>query len=166
MAPLPDRPRSLVDVADWFLSVHDDLLDEGEEVEVIDEAIARDIIRRNYLSGDCQAFALALHDHLGLPIVALMGGLHVAVQCPDGTLMDYAGQTTLAKMGRRYGWTAPTVTPWTREDALAHLIGDEDNPEDPWSDLAIARFVRVTEDRWRLPAPVPRRQSRPGPRPG
>jgi len=152
MPALPDAPRNLIDVADWFLSVNDDLLEPDEEIEELDDATARAIIARNYRSGDCQAFAIALHDHLSLPIVALNGGFHVAVQCPDGQLMDYSGTHPLKVLAKRYGFKAPTLTSWTRAETLGHLCADEDDEATPWGHVALARFVLQAEDRWTMPA--------------
>lgn len=154
MAPTPAVPQSLIDVADYFLAVHDDLLEDDEEIDELTEDVALTIVRRNYVSGTCQAFAIALHEHLNYPIVALMGGMHVAVQCPDGQIMDFDGVAPLAKVARRYGWkgTCPIET-WTKEETLAHLIVDDDADEDPWSDPSVARWVRTHLDRWH-PQPV------------
>ena len=162
---IPSTPQSLRDVADHFLGVHDDLLEDDEEIDELTDEIAHEIVRRNYVSGTCQAFAIALHEHLGYPIVALMGGLHVAVQCPDGQIMDFEGVAPLAKVAKRYGWkgTCPIET-WTKDETLAHLIVDEDADEDPWSDPSVARWVRAHMDRWHpvtTPAPTSRsRQTR------
>lgn len=148
-------PQSLVAVADYFLGVHDDLLDPDEDFgDDFSEADALEIIRRNYTSGTCQAFAIALHDHLGLPLVNLMGGLHVAVQCPDGQLMDFMGVTDLDTMAKRYGWRKgkTTVTPRSRDDILGQLGGEDDQADEPWSDLNLDKWVLAKLDRWAVPA--------------
>lgn len=163
----PPTPQSLRDVADYFLGVHDDLLEDDEEIDEMTDEVALEIVRRNYVSGTCQAFAIALHEHLGYPIVALMGGLHVAVKCPDGQIMDFEGTAPLAKVAKRYGWKGRCpIEEWTKEETLDRLIVDDDADEDPWSDPSLARWVRAHLDRWQPVAapetsPRPRRKARP-----
>lgn len=155
-------PQSLIDIADYLLAVYDDLLDDDEEIDELTDAIALDIVRRNYLSGTCQAFAIALHEHLGYPIVALNGGLHVAVRCPDGQLMDFDGVAPLAKVAKRYGWKGIIpVEIWTKDETMAHLVADEDADEDPWSDASMARWVRAHLDRWQAVG-APKAEAIPG----
>lgn len=151
----PTGPQSLEDVVDHFLQIYGDLLDDDEEIDELDDVQSLDIIRRNYTSGTCQAFAIALHDYLGFPIVALMGGLHVAVQCPDGQLMDFMGPTSPKQMAKRYGWKmdAP-MTPWSREEAMGQLLEDVEESAEPWSELSVAIWVRQHLDQWN-PEPVP-----------
>lgn len=144
-------PQSLVEVANHFLDTRDDLLEDDEEIERnMDEATALEVIRREYVSGTCQAFAVVLHDHLNLPIVKVAGGLHMAVQQADGTLVDFIGAFTAAQLDQRYGTRNSVPHPVTREDALAAFVldADEDTEHDPWSDLNVARWVRQTLDRW------------------
>jgi hypothetical protein len=151
-APLSlDGPHLLSDVAEHFLIIHDDLIDSEEEFgEVLSDDEVLEIIRRNYVSGTCQAFAIALHDHLGLPLVNLMGGLHVAVQCSDGHLMDFMGTATLDEMSKRYGWKKKEglITPSTRDDVLDQMGQDDEDLNDSWGDLTLAHWVRQHLDRW------------------
>jgi hypothetical protein len=141
-------PTSLVEVADHFLSIHDDLLDDDEDLpDALDEETALEIIRREYVSGTCAAFAIALHDLTGYQIVGINGGLHVAVMTPDGLIMDFVGTSAPRDVFRRYGMRRPPVLPWTREEAVDHvLMGEEEG--DPWDDISVARWVRDRLARW------------------
>lgn len=54
----------------------------------------RDMCVQTFLDGECYAFATALHEGLGWPMIGLMDGdviRHVAVQSPDGKLYDARG---------------------------------------------------------------------------
>lgn len=141
-------PTSLVEVAEHMLSIHDDLLDEDEDLpDVIDEATALEIIRREYVSGTCGAFAVALHDLTGHPIVGINGGMHVAVRCPDGDILDFVGKSRERDVARRYGMRRPPVVGWTRDEAVDHvLMGEAEG--DPWDDIAVARWVMEKIGRW------------------
>ena len=141
-------PTSLVAVAEHMLSIHDDLLDADEDLpDVIDEETALEIIRREYVSGTCAAFAVALHDLTGHPIVGINGGMHVAVRCPDGDILDYVGRSPARSVMRRYGMRSAPVAEWTRDEAVDHvLMGKAEG--DPWDDIAVARWVMEKMGRW------------------
>lgn len=145
--------RTIVDVADHFLSTRDDLLDDDEEIDDLDEQTALEIIRREYVSGTCAAFAVALHDKTGLPIVGMNGGMHVAVQTPNGDIIDFMGTNPLAKVLRRYGMGKDTpIQQWTREEAVEHVrmnAGDDyDYDTDPWDEINIAKWVLDHLGKW------------------
>lgn len=119
----PSGPQSLADVANYFLDTRDDLLEEGEVIESdMDEATAMQVVRREFVSGTCQAFAVALSEHLDLPIVRVAAGLHMAVQRPDGQLIDFTGLATPAQMDRRYGARGRQVHAISREEALESFL--------------------------------------------
>ena len=163
---MPDiGPQSLLDVARYFLDTRDDLLEDEEELSdpmTSDEVI--EIIRREYISGTCQAFAVALHDHLGWPIVRVAQGMHMAVQRPDGHLVDFMGTFTVRDLNRRYGVTSGEPVLISREDALDAFVLDfsEDPEADPWSELNLARWVRQHLDQWHPDSPLtkPRQKRR------
>jgi len=144
----PAGPTSLVEVAGHMLAIHDDLLDDDEDLpDVLDEKTALEIIHREYVSGTCGAFAIVLHDLTGHPIVGINGGMHVAVRCPDGEILDFVGKAPLRTVARRYGMKNPPVTDWTRDEAVDHVLMGE--PEgDPWDDVAVARWVMEKMGRW------------------
>ena len=136
-------PLTLAEVAGHLLMIHDDLLDHDEEIgEEIGQALALEIIRREYVSGTCAAFAVALHDKYGYPIVGMAGGAHVAVKTPDGQIMDFMGVQPLATVLKRYGMAKATpVRVWTRAQALDHLLIDEEDETSPWNDVNLAKWV-------------------------
>ena len=139
----PAGPTSYVDVALWMLDIHDDLLDDDEDHPGadMDEETALEIIRREYVSGTCGAYAVALHDATGLPIVGLNGSMHVAVMTAEGDIVDYMGCSSLAAVAARYGMTDPPMTSWTREEAVDDVLMGEDETDDPWEAIAVARWV-------------------------
>jgi len=142
------QPISIVGVAEHMLSIHDDLLDIDEDLpDVMDEVTALEIIRREYVSGTCAAFAVALHDLTGHPIVGINGGMHVAVRCPDGDILDYVGKSPPRKVMRRYGMRSAPIVEWTRDEAIEHVLMGE--PEgNPWDDIAVAKWVMEKIGRW------------------
>lgn len=143
-----EGPTSLIEVAEHMLSIHDDLLDDDEDLpDPLDEATAIEIIRREYVSGTCAAFAIALHDLTGYPIVGINGGMHVAVRTPGGEIIDFVGRLPLAKVARRYGMRRPPVIEWTRAEAVDHVLMGEIEG-DPWDDIAVARWVMENMGRW------------------
>lgn len=63
-----------------------------------------------YLGGECYAFAAALHEGLGWPIIGLMAGdvlRHAAVRSPDGRLIDARGFILEEEFGTPFGITPP-----------------------------------------------------------
>lgn len=141
-------PTSLVEVARHMVFIHDDLLAPDEDLpDPLDEETAMEIIRREYVSGTCGAFAIALHDHTGFPIVGMNGGMHVAVQAPDGEIVDFLGKAPLEQVLGRYGMSTAPVVGWTREEAVWDVMMGEHEP-DPWDDIALARWVLEKIGRW------------------
>lgn len=161
---MPDTgPQSLLDVARYFLDTRDDLLEDEEELSdpmAPDEVM--EIVRREYVSGTCQAFAVALHDHLGWPIARVAQGMHMAVQRPDGHLVDFMGTFTVRDLHRRYGVVPGEPVLISRDEAMDAFVFEphEDHEADPWSELNLARWVRQHLDRWHPDSPLttPRRR--------
>lgn len=140
-----NTPLSLIDVANHFLDTRDDLLDPDEDMDDLTDADALVIIKREYLSGTCAAYAVALHDKTGYPIVGINGGMHVAVQAPDGEIVDFLGKAPLKKVLRRYGMTGIKPVLWSREETVEHVrmagMEDHDYDSDPWDEINIAKWV-------------------------
>jgi hypothetical protein len=139
-------PTSIIDVANHFLDTRDDLLDDDEYIDDLDIATAEEIVRREYVSGTCAAYAVALHDKTGYPIVGMNGEMHVAVRAPDGDIIDYMGKNTLKAVLKRYGFGAKTpIAEMSREEAVEHVRmsgGDDyDYDSDPWDEINIAKWV-------------------------
>lgn len=146
-----DGPHSLKDVALHFISIHDDLLDDDADTSNLadisdSEAIA--IIQKNYISGSCGAFAIALHDKLGLPIVAINGGFHIAVRAQDGDIIDFLGKNSVSKVLRRYGMNQTAIISIQTREQVEDDIMMDDEPDNPWNDIAIAKWVMATLNRW------------------
>ncbi len=62
-----------------------------------DHALLHDMYRNIFLNGECYAFAIALHEGLGWPMVGLMKGdtiWHAGVRTPDGRVHDVRGFLT------------------------------------------------------------------------
>jgi len=147
---LPETgPETIEQVAIHMLSMHDDLLDEDEDFpETMDEATALEIVRREYVSGTCGAFAIALHDLTGWPIVGINGGMHLAVRSTDGTILDYMGLDDLKTVLRRYGMVRAPVLEWTRDETVEHVLMGYDEERHPWDDVAVARWVADRGGPW------------------
>jgi hypothetical protein len=141
-------PETIEQVAVHMLSIHDDLLDDDEDLpDVMDETTALEIVRREYVSGTCGAFAIALHDITGWPIVGINGGMHLAVRSPDGMILDYMGLSKDKAVLRRYGMVRAPILEWTREETVDHvMMGDDERG--PWDDLAVARWVADRGGAW------------------
>jgi hypothetical protein len=136
--------QSMIDVAEHFLNTRDDLLDDDEEFDDLTDADAMEIIKREYVSGTCAAYAVALHDQTGYPIVGLNGGMHVAVQAPDGDIIDFMGKMPLKKVLKRYGMSNVEPQEWSREEAVYHVRMDDDGHDydaDPRDEINIAKWV-------------------------
>ena len=134
-----------------------------------------------YFEGECYAFAIALRQGLGWPIVGLMHkGVvrHAVVRKPeDGTLFDARGPITeIEELGRPFQVPQPYELRELKEDDLlairpvhersiarARDIAEKIWPDLPWNDSSLARarqFAQELEalsrkyDIW-LRAPVP-----------
>ncbi len=135
-------------MASHLLAINDDLLEEDDDVpDPMDEETALEIVRREYVSGTCGAFAVALHDATGWPVVGINGGMHVAVRSPDGRILDYMGLQTTEAVLRRYGMSSAAIEEWTREEAVDH-VRPWDEDDHPWTDLRIARWTMLRGGAW------------------
>lgn len=146
---LPETgPESVEQVALHMLSIHDDLLDDDEDhPDPMDERTALEIVRREYVSGTCGAFAIALHDLTGWPIVGINGGMHLAVRCPEGGILDHMGLFEEKAILRRYGMVRAPVLEWTREECVDHVMMCDDE-RGPWDDIAVAGWVAERGGPW------------------
>lgn len=76
------------------------LEEHEEEYEML-----HDMNKAIFFDGECYAFAIALHQGLGWPIVGLVLGKvirHAGVQSPDGTLRDVRGSLTEEEFGNYF----------------------------------------------------------------
>ncbi len=99
-----------------------------------------------YLDGACYAFATALHQGLGWPIVGLMNGeviRHAAVQSPDGRLHDVRGFISEEQFGSPFGFAPPYTL---RAISMDNLRRDEE-PEEVRLN-AVRRARRTAEILW------------------
>jgi hypothetical protein len=95
-----------------------------------------------FLDGECYAFAIALHQGLGCPLIGLMEGdviRHAGVRCPNGGIRDVRGELTEDNFGDHF-LSAP------------HLIRDISIDElyltRPIDEISIMRARRLAEAAW------------------
>jgi hypothetical protein len=130
-------------VARHFALIYSDLQAEDEpEIDwAASEPEALRLIRRNYLSGDCGAFAVALHRLTGWPLVEIRPRrgytIHVCARTLRGALVDFSGYTSVPALERRYGMKHLQARPMPPEDAWC-FHECEGNPRE---DVALAAFV-------------------------
>ena len=78
-----------------------------------DYRILHDLILMTYLDGECYAFAVALHQGLGWPIIGLMQehGIirHAVVQAPDNQYLDARGFVEESQLSSPFGGVFPPV---------------------------------------------------------
>lgn len=70
-----------------------------------DRNILLGIMESNFLDGECYAFAIALHQGLGYPLVGLMEDdviRHAGVQCPNGMIWDIRGEISEVDFGSHF----------------------------------------------------------------
>jgi hypothetical protein len=77
-------------------------------------AESHDVLHRQclaiYLDGECYAFATALHEGLGWPMIGLMDGdviRHVAATDPNGVLHDVRGPISEKEFGEPFDFRPP-----------------------------------------------------------
>lgn len=105
-----------------------------------------DLCRYTFLDGECYAFATALSEGLGWPIVGLMNGTeirHAAVRSPDGKLHDVRGFVSEEEFGHPFGFCPPYEM---RELSVADLHRDGEPPEMRASSVRMAR--KMAEAIW------------------
>jgi hypothetical protein len=119
-----------------------------------------------FLDGECYAFATALHEGLGWPLMGIVGTdgvvYHAAVQAPDGRFFDARGYVSLRDFSTPFSLPRQTlVQPVTLEMftrkgepafarehsvASARRMAEDVWPELPWKDSAAARAMRFCEE--------------------
>lgn len=124
-----------------------------------------DIAIARYLDGECYAFARALHEGLGWPLIGLMQGdviRHAMVREPGGLLRDVCGATTAEELCKTFGLPLPPVTREVRDFDLiraeepaeriffmirqARKMAEVLWPELPWRDSAAQCVAAFTDE--------------------
>ena len=118
-----------------------------------------------FLYGECYAFAIALHQGLGWPIVGLYvesHADHAGVRSPDGIIFDIRGSLSEEEFGALYakppydireiseeklrvGWTCPR---YTAEYSIqrARRIAEVLWPELPWKETRITKIIAFADE--------------------
>lgn len=133
--------RTIEDVAADVLATLDDTADE--EFERIEAMSLIERVRYMYLSGECDAFAVALARMTGWSIRGLIdpeaGPVHRVVEAPDGRLLDASGWTDLSALAKRYRLKKPTLgSAGGEERALGWLEALTDDYDQGLSDAVCA----------------------------
>lgn len=106
----------------------------------------KEIYTDAFLFGVCGAFALALHQGLGWPLVILMRGseeCHVAVRTPDGQLFDVRGPMSKEDVG--FGEPYSCVPPYDLRNVKQEDVRQKSAIKPIGSyDIKIARGVAET----------------------
>jgi hypothetical protein len=93
-----------------------------------DKELLHDMYRGIFLHGECYAFAIALHQGLGWPMVGLMKGdtiWHAGVRAPDAHIHDIRGQLTEDQFGRGFLSPPHSIRLITEEELYATRPVDE-----------------------------------------
>lgn len=99
-----------------------------------------------FLDGECYAFARALHEGLGWPLVGLMEGdtiRHALVREPNGNLRDVRGVVTLEDCCRAFCLPFPAVT----RNICITALKRKDEPSERVSVMTL-RARRMAETLW------------------
>lgn len=125
-----------------------------------------DLCRGVFLDGNCYAFATALHEGLGWPMVGLMSGdtiRHVVVVSPEGDYYDARGKVSPTRLGIPFGMMQggyelrnvtidelerPNETPSVRQSSIrmARKFAEALWPELPWRDSAAQRAAAFCDE--------------------
>lgn len=111
-----------------------------------DWQMLQDLCLFMYLDGECYAFAIALHQGLGWPLIGVMDGeviRHAGVRDPDGMLHDARGTVPEEELGHPFGLPQPYDL---REITEKDLHGASGPPEARAHRVGSAR--RVAETLW------------------
>lgn len=124
--------RTIKDIADEVASRLEAGDEEFDRLETMPDLLK---VRHMYVSGDCDAFAVALHRVTGWPIRCVSseehGPMHRLVEAPDGRMLDAAGWVDEKELRRRYGVKRIILSKPGGEE-LAFLLGlDEGRGIDP-----------------------------------
>lgn len=133
---------------------------DHEEAESI-----REQLLAMYFEGECYAFATALFEGLGWPIIGLMVGTqvrHAAVRSPDGRLLDARGFVSDEKFGRPFNCRPPyqlremsadelmrrgeTSELRARSVHMARLLAEAAWPDLPWIDSATQHLIDFCDE--------------------
>jgi hypothetical protein len=85
----------------------------------------------DYLDGDCELLALAIHHLTGWPVVATWGedpdvDFHALVLLPGGECLDWQGLHSPAELGELHPYPGPVAPPavssWCRPPVLADAV--------------------------------------------
>jgi hypothetical protein len=118
------------------------LAEQPEEHRLLHE-----IYGGGFLHGECYAFALALYEGLGWPLVGLMNGAviwHAGVRSPDGNIRDVRGSLSEAKFAEGFVSAPYRIIPIVQSDLyntrpidtraidMARRLAETIWPELPW----------------------------------
>lgn len=123
------------------------------------------LCRSTYLDGECYAFAEALHEGLGWPMIGLMEGdkvRHVLVVSPEGRYFDARGFVPKDQVGEPFGLSIPydlrninhddLVQDGESEDVRMYAAGRARRIAEmlwhdlPWKDSRIAQIIRFADE--------------------
>ena len=113
-------------------------LEQSEE----DHKMLYDAYRCIFLEGECYAFAMALNQGLGWPMVGLMKGnviWHAGVRSPDGRIHDVRGLLMEEEFGTYFGLPA---------SAIREITSDELYATRPVHEFTIKRARNLAEVLW------------------
>ena len=103
-----------------------------------DKKFLQDLCFGMFLDGECYAFAIALNEGLGWPMVGLMSGKeirHAAVRRPDGKLHDARGPVSEQQFGHPFCFAPPyDLRTVTAEDLIR--AGEPNGPRKFSIDMA------------------------------
>jgi hypothetical protein len=99
-----------------------------------------------FLRGECYAFAIALNQGLGWPLVGLMAGdtvWHAGVRSPDGKIHDVRGLLTKEEFEEEFGadFLSPTFSIREITEGELHAVG-------PISDHSVKMARQLAEVLW------------------
>jgi hypothetical protein len=102
---------------------------DDDEIERVSAMSVAGQVRHFFSSGECDAFAAALHEMTGWPVVTLSNarGLpyHRLVAAPDGRLLDSHGWTDATQLARRYGLRKPKLSAPGGLELCVGLVDDD-----------------------------------------
>lgn len=120
----------------------------------------RDIARGTFLEGECYAFAIALHQGLGWPLVGLIKKdviWHAGVENPVGFIYDGRGMLTRKEFTEYFGGSPSEMRPIEIEELyaqrpiqprainLARAIAEALWPELPWRESLASKALAFAD---------------------
>ncbi len=113
-----------------------------EEFERVSAMSAAEQVGYFYVSGECHAFAAALHRMTGWPVLDVvspaLGRFHRVARAPDGRLLDAKGWTDAAGLRRRYGVRRLTLSEARDPEDALDAMSMEDGILDELADAVAA----------------------------